>query len=111
MNSRGSIRPYICILLLIICGYVGFKFAMPFYRYQALKSDAVAIARLSYSTPDKYRRLFYERAKTLHVDIEPSDVYVSIQNNTVNIATSWTEVVDLMGLYQYELHFNIDVEE
>ncbi len=111
MNSRGGIRPYICIILLIISAYVGYKFAIPYYRYAALKSDAVAIARLSYTSPDKYRDMFYERAVSLKVPIELSDIYVSIQNNRVNIATSWSEVVDLAGLYQYELHFDIDVEE
>ncbi len=111
MNNCGGIRPYICILLLFVSAYVGYKFAIPYYRYAALKSDAVAIARLSYTSPEKYRNMVYERAVTLKVPIEPSDIYVSIQNNRVNIATSWSEVVDLAGIYQYELHFDIDVEE
>ncbi|RMG69555.1 MAG: hypothetical protein D6710_08605, partial [Nitrospirae bacterium] len=67
--------------------------------------------RLSYNSPEKYRELFYDRAVTLHVPIEPSDIYVSIQNNRVNIATSWSETIDFMGFYQYELNFDIDVEE
>jgi len=106
-----SIKPVLCIILLIVSVYVGYKFTLPYYRYFSLKSEARAIARLSYSKPDRYRDLLYEEAQSLDIPIKPSDIYVSVTARRVRIATSWSEEVDLAGYYQVPLDFEVDVEE
>ncbi len=110
-NQRGSIKPIICIILLFIAAYVGYKFAVPYYRYYSLKSEARSIARLSYATPVRYRDMVYERAEALNIPIEPSDIFVAKKRSKVEISTSWTEVVDIFGQWQIQLEFNLEVEE
>ncbi len=110
-NERGSIKPGLCIILLVVSVYIGYKFTMPYYRYFSLKSEARSIARLSYSGPDRYRDLVYEETRSLHIPVKPSDIHVVITNKQVRISTSWSEVVDLAGYYQVPLDFKVEVEE
>ncbi len=110
-NERGSIKPVLCIILLIVSVYIGYEFSMPYYRYFTLKSETRAIARLSYRGPDRYRDLVYEETRSLHIPVKPSDIHVVITNRQVRISTSWSEVVDLAGYYQVPLEFKVDVKE
>ncbi|NOY39554.1 MAG: hypothetical protein GXO95_04860 [Nitrospirae bacterium] len=110
-NERGNIKPVLCIILLIVSVYIGYQFTIPYYRYFTLKSEARAIARLSYSKPDRYRDLVYAEARSLEIPVKPSDIYVDITDRRVRISTSWSEVVDLAGYYQVPIDFKVEVEE
>ncbi|GBE01693.1 hypothetical protein BMS3Bbin06_01828 [bacterium BMS3Bbin06] len=110
-DQRGAVKPVVCILLTIVALYVGYKFSVPYYHYNALKSECKAIARLNYTRPDRYRRLVYEKAQSIGVPIEYGDISVTIQRRMVRITASWSEVVDLMGYYSKKLDFEIDIEE
>ena len=110
-DQSGGIKPYICILLLIVSVYLGYKFSIPYYRYYALKSEARNIARLELASPARYRKQIYDKAKALKIPIEPSDISVTVRRDSVEISTSWQEEVDLMGYYTVVLDFNLDVEE
>ncbi len=110
-NEKGSIKPVLCIILLIVTVYIGYKLTLPYYRYFSLKSEATSIARLSYNKPDRYRDLVYEEARSLNIPVKPSDIYVEVTDRQVRISTSWSEVVDLAGYYQIPLDFEIDVVE
>ncbi|VAX26594.1 hypothetical protein MNBD_NITROSPIRAE02-1311 [hydrothermal vent metagenome] len=110
-NEKGNIKPVLCIILLIVSVYIGYKFTLPYYRYFTLKSETRAIARLSYNKPDRYRDLVYAEARALDIPVTPSDIYVVVTDRQVRISTSWSEVVDLAGYYQVPLDFEVDVEE
>ena len=110
-NEKGSIKPIICIILLIASVYVGYKFSLPYYRYYALKSETKSVARLSFEGPDRYRTLVYEKALTLNIPIKPSDIQVVASKRRVQISTSWSEEVDLLGYYQVPLKFELFVEQ
>jgi len=110
-NPRGSIKPYICILLLIVSVYLGYKFSIPYYRYYALKSEAKNIARLELRSVLRYKKLIYEKAKSLKIPIELSDIHISLREDSVEVSVSWQEEVDLLGYYTVVLNFDLDVEE
>ncbi len=110
-NEQGGVKPYLCILILVVSVYLGYKFVPPYYRYFALESEAKSIARLSYSNPERYRRLLYETARDLKVPIQPSDIRVIVSKRRVMISTSWSETVDLLGYRKITLRFKVSVEE
>ncbi len=110
-DQRGGIKPLLCILLLGISVYVGTKFAMPYYRYFALKSEVKAIARLSYNGPERYKELAYQQARNLDIPITPSDIYVAVTGREVIISTAWYDEVDLAGYYRVPLYFEVSVRE
>jgi hypothetical protein len=110
-NPRGGIKPYICILLLIVSVYLGYKFSIPYYRYYALKSEAKNIARLELRSVPRYKKLIYEKAESLKIPIELSDIYISVREDSVEISISWQEEVDLLGYYTVVLNFDLEVEE
>ncbi|NOZ25774.1 MAG: hypothetical protein GXO94_06780 [Nitrospirae bacterium] len=106
-----SLKAFVCILLLIASVYTGYKFTIPYYRYFSLKAEAKAVARLNYNDAERYRTLVYEEARSLEIPIKPSDIYVSVSDRRVRIATAWSDEVDLAGYYKVPLDFEIDVEE
>ncbi|MEW6001391.1 MAG: hypothetical protein AB1638_01885 [Nitrospirota bacterium] len=99
------------IIVIAILAYTGFKFGIPYYRYVALKSDAKEIARLPYENEERIKGQMFERAKQLKVPIKEEDIKVAIAEGTVTIRTSWSEMVDIFGIYRRNLRFTINIRE
>lgn len=91
--------------------YAGLKFGMPYYRYSAFKSDVKELARISIGEPEKTRAQIFERAQELKLPLEEKDIEVTKSGNRVRVKTSWSETVDILGLYQKKFNFAIDLEE
>ncbi len=107
----GFIKPLLTIILLVIAGYVGLEFGLHYYRHSAFKSEAKAIARLELGNVEKTRAQIYNAAQELKIPIEEKDIILTRKANTVRVRTSWSTTVDIFGLYQKTLNFNVDVEE
>jgi hypothetical protein len=112
LRSRaGFIKPLLTIIILVLAGYVGIEFGIPYYRYSSFKSEATAIARLELGSVDKTRTQIYQAAQELKLPIEEKDIVVTRKLHTVRVQTSWSSTVDIFGLYQKTLDFTIDLEE
>jgi preprotein translocase subunit SecF len=110
-NEKGFIKFLFILVIFVSLIYTGIKFALPFYRYSALKADAKAITRISLGDIKKTRADILERAQELKVPIKENQIVVTKTETMVRVQTSWSETVDLLGLYQKRLNFRIDVEE
>jgi hypothetical protein len=98
------------LLILVFLAYLGFKFGSPYYRYLAFKSDAKEIVRVSIEARDEesMRNLIFERAQELKVPIDKTDIEVIKTGTDMRVKTSWIEVVDILGVYQKSLKFDVD---
>lgn len=110
-GQGGFIRSVIVMALLAFCVYAGIKFGMPYYRYSAFKSDVREFARISVGDTEKTRAQIFERAKELGLPLEENDIKVTKTEKLVRVKTAWSETVDLLGIYQKILNFDIDIEE
>jgi hypothetical protein len=52
-----------------------------------------------------------ERVQELKIPIQENQIVVTKTETMVRVQTSWSETVDLLGLYQKKLNFRIDLEE
>lgn len=111
-REEGSVKAILVILILIFACYAGFQFAMPYYRHSALKSDAVDLARVSLGQADKLRASIIERAGELNVPVRQDKILVERAGpNTMHVSMSWSEEVNILGVYQKTLDFSIDITE
>ena len=110
-NEKGYVKFVLIVVILALCAYLGIQFGMPYYRYSVFKADAKEITRTSLGDIKKTQTLLYERAQELKLPIEENDISVTVQNKTVSVSTSWSETVDLFGIYQKDLNFAVDIEE
>jgi hypothetical protein len=110
-NERGFIKFVFITLVLVFLIYSGIQFGMPFYRYSAFKSDAKEIARISLGNVNRAKEDIFDRAKELNVPLEEDNLIVTRGENTVHVKASWSETVDILGLYQKQLDFTVNVEE
>jgi hypothetical protein len=110
-NEKGYIKFVLVVIILALCAYLGIKFGAPYYRYSVFKSDAKEITRISLGDVQKTKALLFERAQELKLPIEEDTISVTVNNKTVYVSTSWTETVDLFGIYQKDLNFAVDIEE
>jgi hypothetical protein len=110
-NEKGFVKFVFVVLLLALSIYVGYQFGMPYYRYSAFKTDVKELARISVGEAEKTKAQIVERAKELNIPIEEKEIMVSKTEKTVRVKTSWTETVDILGYYQKQLHFTVNVEE
>ena len=110
-DRDGAIKPLLCIALLVISGYIGYQFAIPYYKYSAFKNETKEITRLGLGSVEKTRAEIYEAAKSFKIPIEEQDIKITPQTNNVRVQIAWSVVVDLFGQYQKTLNFKIDLEE
>lgn len=110
-NEKGFVKVLFVILLLIFLGYAGFQFGIPYYRYSAFKADTKELARVSLGQVDKTKEQVFERAQELNIPLSAEDISVTKTEKTVIVTTAWSETVDILGLYQKRLDFDIRIEE
>lgn len=110
-NEKGVIKFVFVTALLVFLVYAGIKFGMPYYRYSAFKSDAKELARISTGEIEKTRLMIFERAMELKIPLKEEDIVVTKTERRVIVRTSWSETVDIVGVYQKKLDFSINVEE
>jgi hypothetical protein len=110
-NERGFVKPVLIILILIMVVYTGYNFAIPYYKYSALKSDAKEAARISLGREDKLRKMINDAIEEHDVPVRLDDVHVNKIGNSVQVRISWEDEIDILGIYQKTLFFDIDVTE
>lgn len=110
-DQRGFIKPILCLILLAALIYVGIQFGIPYYRYSAFKDEVKELTRVGLGNLEKVKTDVYEAAKTLKIPVEKDDIEVTRKGENMRVQTSWIVKVDLLGLYQKEINFNIDIEE
>ncbi len=110
-NEKGYVKFIFITAILALLVYTGFKFGMPYYKYSAFKSEVKEIARISTGDAEKTKDQIFLKAEEMKVPIEREDIAVIMTKKTVKVNTSWSETVDLLGLYQKDLDFDIDIEE
>lgn len=114
VSTLRKVFSFFSLLVFILLVYAGFKFGMPYYRYTAFKSDVKEIIKISVEGANLTEQLsnqVYERAKELKIPIEKKDIKVTVgeKEKTITIKTSWSEEVDIVGIYQRTLQFTIDI--
>ncbi len=110
-NEKGFIKVAFILAVLALCVYAGIQFGTPYYRYSVFKSDAKEIARIGLGDVKRTQTMLFEKAQELKLPLEENDLSVVVKDNRVRVKTSWSETVDLFGIYQKELNFSIDIEE
>ena len=110
-NENGSIKPLITIMILFVLAYTGYKFAIPYYKYSMLKSSVKEFTLISLGREDKLRNMIYNRAKELNAPVSNNNISVQNLGNSMHVSISWTDSVDLMGIYRKKIDFNINITE
>ena len=99
------------LVILALLVYSGFQFGIPYYRYTAFKTDAKEIARISLGEVEKTRAQIFLRAQELNIPIEEKEIVVTSTNKLVRVKVSWSESVNLFGIYQKTLNFTVNIQE
>ncbi len=112
LNNEDGFFKFIFVTgLIAFLIYAGLQFGMPFYRYSAFKNDAKELARISLGEAEKTRAQIFERAQELKLPLEEKDIEVTRSTRGTRVKTSWSETVDILGIYQKTFDFTVDVEE
>jgi hypothetical protein len=106
-------KTFFWLLVLGFLVYAGIQFGMPYYRYLAFKSDTKEIAKISveFKNEEEIKDKVFERAQELKIPIGREDIEISMAPKYARIRTSWSEVVDILGIYQKTLTFSVDSKE
>lgn len=110
-NECGWVKPTFSIAVLILIVYVGLQFGMPYYRYSAFQSEAREIARTTVGDVKRVKDDVYTAAVQFDVPIKESDITVEKTGGKIRVRTSWSSEVDIFGLYQKTMDFDVDIEE
>ena len=109
-NENGYIKFILIAVLIVFLVYLGVKFGMPYYKYSAFKSDIKEMVRVSLGDDNKTKTEVLQRAQELKIPIGEKDVVIEKKGNVIIVTTSWSETVDVLGVYQKTLDFDIAVE-
>ena len=109
-NNEGFVKPLLVIAIMAFLIYSGIQFGIPYFHYSAFQSEAKDIARLGLEEVEKTRDQIYEAAQSQKIPIEMEDIKITKKAHITRVQTSWSEDVDILGLYHRTLHFTVDVE-
>ncbi len=109
-NENGYIKFFLIAGLIVFLVYLGIKFGMPYYKYSAFKSDIKEMVRVSLGDVNKTKTEVLQRAQELKIPIGEKDLVIEKKENIIIVTTSWSETVDVLGVYQKTLDFDIAVE-
>ncbi len=109
-NENGYIKFILITAFIVFLVYLGVKFGMPYYKYSAFKSDIKEMVRVSLGDVNKTKTEVLQRAQELKIPIGEKDVVIEKKENIIIVTTSWSETVDVLGVYQKTLDFDIAVE-
>jgi hypothetical protein len=111
LRSRdGFIKPLLSIAILAALVYGGYLFGMPYYRYEAFKSEVKTTMNIEIGDAEKMRTRIYEVAQEFKLPLEEKDIIVTRKERSLRVETSWSVDVDVFGLYHRTLHFDINEE-
>lgn len=110
MGREGFIKGLLSLCIIVVLVFVGFSFAKPYYRFNALRSHTKDILLMQIGNVERIRQLVLEDADELGVPLRPQNLSVSKTMKDVHVRASWSEVVDFWGYYQKTLHFNMKVD-
>jgi hypothetical protein len=109
-KGEGLIKFLFVIALIVFVIYTGIQFAIPYYKYSAFKSDAKDLANISIGSIEKTKQEIFDRAQELKIPIEEKELLVTKKGNVTRVQTSWSETVNIIGIYEKTLEFVLDVE-
>lgn len=109
-KGEGLIKFLFVIALIVFAIYAGVQFGIPYYRHSAFKSDAKELAIMNIGNIEKTKQAVFERSQELKIPIEEKDIIVTKQGTVTRVQTSWSETVNIIGIYEKKLEFTLDVE-
>ncbi|MBF0317884.1 MAG: hypothetical protein HQL04_06885 [Nitrospirae bacterium] len=111
-RGEGALKPLLSIAFLGFLCYVAYLFGMPYYKHDSLKSEVTQIARLG-GTQQKTLEMVYDKVQELGLEqlLKKENIEVKLDNKRITVKAGWTEHVDVLGFYQKDLDFKIDVTQ
>ncbi|MBI4688774.1 MAG: hypothetical protein HY754_00655 [Nitrospirae bacterium] len=109
-NEDGFFKFILVIATIAFLMYAGVQFGMPYYRYSAFKNDAIELARISVGELEKTKGQIYEKAQEHKLPLKEKDIEVISSGKVVRVKASWSETVDILGIYETTLDFDVDIE-
>ncbi len=108
MDQRGSVKPLICIFIVLLLAYIATKFVGPYYRYYNLKWDVQDIMKFEYNSPERYRDRIYESVLENKIPVSKDEIEVERQGQFFHAHIEWSEDVEFPGGYVVTLNFVVD---
>lgn len=112
LNNRGFIKAFISLVILGVMVFAGISFGTPIYRYFFLSARTSDILKSEVGNVQYVREKVMEQVRELKVPIEDEDLVVTYDAayKRMQVTAKWSETVDLFGLYQHKMNFDMKEE-
>lgn len=113
LHERGFIKVFLVLAILALLVFAGISFGTPYYRYFTLSARTADILKGEVGSNTQFvHGKVVELASDLNIPLGSEDVSVSHdgRHNKITVKATWTETVDLLGLYSHELNFDMKEE-
>lgn len=109
-DEKGFIKFLVIVTLFVVCVYSGYKFAIPYYKYSAFKSEIKEILRIYTGDVERTKSQIFQKVDELNIPINKEEIKFEQTDKNLVVQASWSETVDLFGIYKHTLNFNIDLK-
>ena len=110
LGQKGFIKGVIWLFVLVAVILAGVAFAQPYYRYYSLGSHTRDFLKTDIGNVETIRKHILEDAAELGVPLNEKDVSVSLVQKIIKVKATWTDTVDLWGVYQTNVDFVMEEE-
>ena len=97
--------------------YSGVLFGLPYYNYRVFKSDVIEMSKINAAIgmdDEKFTQKILEQAKENNIPIKEENIKLSrdeADKRRRDIMITWSETVDLFGLYQHTYRFKVNTRQ
>ena len=110
LGEKGFVKTVLLLAIFVLLIVIGFIFAGPYYRYYTLASHTRDVLRQEIGNIEVIKKKIIEDAVQLKVPLDEQRLEVKINEKVVKVKGSWTENVDLWGIYQTKVDFTMEEE-
>ncbi len=90
--------------------YSGYKYAMPYYRYYAFRTDAQDIIRFRVRSADVMKAKLYQKALDVGIPISEKGITVEEMDGGYWGTVRWSEEVNILDRHRKVLRFEVELE-
>jgi hypothetical protein len=108
-GNEGHVKGVIYLLIFLVIVFLAVKFATPFYHYYFFKMQAEGDLKIETTMVKKVKAKVMETVKDFNVPVSEENLIITVDGKNRTLNARWTEEVDILGYYQREFHFDLDL--
>lgn len=102
------IKVILSIAVMVSLVFVMFSFGRPYFDHKAFKSDVNETLKQRITKQEVLRKKIFKHVENRGLPVKQEEIFITGDKGEFIVRVSWRVTVDLYGLYQKDLYFEVE---